>query len=112
MCEKKVHFHVDMSGFVANQHPDGSVGQLWEDINFPHFLFHLQQFRTVGFVSFFKLNKLFSSLSVRVCLFVFTGIPKRVCEGKGACGEEARVLEASQTAADWERVNWLFGVDL
>lgn len=48
------------------------------------------------------------SNQVCVCLYVLQGI----CEGTRASWEEAGVLEASPTAADWERVNRLPGVDM
>lgn len=44
-----------------------------------------------------------------VCLCVYL---QRVCQRERACGEQERVPEAQETAADWTRAQWLPGVDL
>lgn len=51
-------------------------------------------------------------LFVCVCACVYLCFFQGICEGERACGEEARILEASPTTANRERVNWVPGVDL
>lgn len=47
-----------------------------------------------------------------MCVCVHLCFFQGICEGERACGEEARILEASPTTANRERVNWVPGVDL